>query len=105
MELSELKKKLARYEQLPFYSIVVFYGNCELKDINYVPNVTFLTKSDKVLEVIKTIFKENKPVNYNHREDIFQILKEAVVNGELAENQRLHKENVKDMLGKHRIFE
>jgi hypothetical protein len=55
--------------------------------------------------LIKTIYKENKPVNYNYREHIFQILKEAVVNGELAENQILHKENVKDMPGKHRIFE
>jgi hypothetical protein len=33
------------------------------------------------------------------------ILKEAVENGESKENQIKHIENIKDMIGKERIFE
>ncbi len=103
--VTELKKQLIRYENLPFYSIVVFYGNCVLKEINFVPNGTFLVKPERVLDVLKMIFKENKPVDYNNKDEVFRILKEAVSNGKMIENQTQHNENIKDMLGKHRIFD
>ena len=50
-------------------------------------------------------FKENKPVYYTNRAEVFRILKEAVINGTILENQISHQENIKDMLGKHRIFD
>lgn len=103
--VTELKKQLMRHENLPFYSIVVFYGNCVLKEINFVPKGTFLVKSARVLDVVKIILKENKPVHYPNGGDVFRILKEAVTNGGIIENQILHKENIKNMLGKHRIFD
>ena len=103
--ISSLRKKLTGHAYLPFFSIVVFYGDCEFKEMSFVPAGTFLTKSNKVLDVLKIIFKENKIVNYNSKEDILQTLKEAVANGEITENQVLHTENIKNMLGKHRIFE
>jgi Nuclease-related domain len=103
--VTELKKQLIQVGDLPFYSIVVFYGNCVLKEINYVPNGTFLVKSERALDAMKTIFKENKPVHYTNRDEVFLILKEAVTNGKMIENQTQHKENIKDMLGKHRIFD
>jgi hypothetical protein len=103
--VAELKKQLIRHENLPFYSIVVFYGNCVLKEINFVPNRTFLIKSSRVLDIVKIILKENKPVHYPNGGEVFRVLKEAVTNGGIIENQILHKENIKNMLGKHRIFD
>jgi hypothetical protein len=40
--ISDLKMQLRQFETVPFYSIVVFYGNCVLKDINFVPNGTIM---------------------------------------------------------------
>jgi hypothetical protein len=76
-----------------------------LKEINFVPNGTFLVKSERVLEVVKIILKENKLVSYSNREEIYRVLNEAVTTGGLKENQTRHIDNVTDMLGKHRIFD
>jgi Nuclease-related domain/Bacterial SH3 domain len=103
--VAELRKQLIQFGNIPFYSIVVFYGSCVLKEINFVPNGTFLVKSERVLDVVKIILKENERVHYNNVVQVFQVLKEAVINGGIIENQIRHKENIKDMLGKHRIFD
>ena len=52
--IEDLKKQLNQIN-VPFYSIVVFYGNCVLKDISFVPNGTFLVKSQRALEVVKIL--------------------------------------------------
>ena len=98
-------KKLKQFENIPFYSIVVFYGDCTLKEINFVPNGTFLVKSNRVLDVFKMILKKNEPAQYLNKREIVNILKEAVQNGENIEIQAKHVDNIKDMLGKDRIFE
>ncbi len=103
--VSDLRKQLRQFETVPFYSIVVFYGNCVLKDINFVPNGTFLVKSNRVLEVMDTIIKNNELARYINKSEVVQVLKEAVKNGEDKEIQIQHIKNVRDMLGKDRIFE
>jgi hypothetical protein len=62
-------------------------------------------KSESVLDVVKIILKNNEPVHYTNSVEVFRVLKEAVINGGIIENQLRHKENIKDMLGKHRIFD
>ena len=103
--VSDLKKQLRQFESVPFYSIVVFYGNCVLKDINFVPDGTFLVKSNRVLEVMETIMKNNELARYTNKNEIVRVLKEAVKNGEDKETQIQHIKNVRDMLGKDRIFD
>lgn len=103
--VAELRKQLTQFGNLPLYSVVVFYGNCVLKEINFVPSGTFLVKSERVLEVVKLILRENEPVHYTNVIELFRVLKEAVTNGGIIENQVRHRENIKDMLGKHRIFD
>ncbi len=103
--ISELKKQLRQFETVPFYSIVVFYSNCILKDINFVPNRTFLVKSNRVLEVMDTLMKNSELARYTNKNEIVRILKEAVKNGEDKETQIQHIKNVQEMLGKDRIFD
>ena len=103
--IAELKKQLAQFGNLPLYSVVVFYGNCVLKEINFVPSGTLLVKSERVLEVVKSILRENKAFDYNDVAELFRVLKQSVINGGIIENQVQHQENIKDMLGKHRIFD
>jgi hypothetical protein len=103
--ISELRKKLIQFGDIPFYSMVVFYGDCVLKEIDFLPNGTFIVKSERVLEVVKLILRDNQKVHYSNRTEIARILKEAVTNGGIRENINQHSENIKDMLGKHRVFD
>ena len=101
----DLRKQLKQFENISFYSIVVFYGDCVLKDISFVPNGTFLVKSTRVLEVMNIITSKNESAQYTDKFEVVRILKDAVRNGENKEIQTQHIENIKDMLGKHRIFD
>lgn len=103
--IEDLRKQTKQFENIPFYSIIVFYGDCVLKDVSFVPNGTFLVKSKRVLEVIKIIMKNNKPAQYSNKNEVGKVLKEAVKNGESMETQIQHIENIKNMLGKDRIFD
>jgi len=101
--IADLRKQLN--ENVPFYSVVVFYGDCELKDISFVPNGTFIVKSKRVLEVMKIIMKKNEPAKYTNKNKVVRILKESVKNGESKLVQNQHIENIKDLIGKERIFD
>jgi len=103
--ISDLKKQLRQFETVPFYSIVVFYGDCVLKEINFVPNGTFLVKSNRVLEVMEALMKNKEPARYTNKTEIVRILNEAVKNGEDKQTQIQHIRNIREMLGKDRIFD
>ena len=102
--VDELRKKHKQFDYVPFYSVVVFYGNCELKDINFVPEGTFIVKSARVLEVLDIILNKNELAPYTDKFEVVKLLKEAVQNGNSKIIQTQHIENVQDMLGKHRIL-
>ena len=99
-----LKEQLRQFKNIPFFSIIVFYGDCELKEINYVPNGTFLVKYHRILEVLKQIKKNNEPAPYTNKHEIIRLLKQAVKHGKNMNNQEKHIENIKDMIGKDRIY-
>jgi len=103
--IEELKKQSKQFENLPFFSIVVFYGDCQFKDVSFVPEGTYLTKSRHIQKVVAKILKENAPANYSNKSEVVSILKDAVKTGESRETQIQHVENIQDMIGKHRIFE
>jgi len=84
---------------------VVFYGNCELKDISFIPQDTYLTKSERVEEVLDILMKIGKPALYSGKWEIIELLKHAVKVGENPEIQIQHINTINDMLGKNRIFD
>ncbi len=100
-----LRKKLYQFKELPYFSMVVFYGDCELKDIDYVPNGLFVVKSKRVKEVLRKILRENGPVPYSDENEVIRFLRQAAENGGILENQIQHSENIKDMLGTLRVFD
>lgn len=74
-------------------------------DISYIPKNTFLIKSNRLKEVIDSILKEYPPAEYQDKEALIRFLKSAVNNGEFNTIQRKHKENIKEQIGSHRIFD
>lgn len=100
----ELRKTHKQFENIPFFSVIVFFGECELKEINYVPKGTYLVKSHRVFEVLNLIKNENEPTKYTNKREVVDTLKELVSFGENIEYQKQHIENIKDMIGDDRIF-
>ena len=102
--ITELRKTLKQFENIPFFSIIVFFGDCELKEINYVPKGTYLVKSHRIFEVINLIKTENEPTHYTNKREVVDTLKQLVSFGENIDYQKQHIENIKDMVGKERIL-
>lgn len=104
-QISSLKNSLNQFDKIPFFSIIVFYGNCKLKEINYVPEGTFIVKPHRILEALNSIKANNEPAPYENKQEVVNALKEAVLNGANNDYQKKHIDNIKNTVGKHRILD
>lgn len=93
--IEDLKKQLPQFQNIPFYSMIVFFGDCRFKNLNYVPNKTFLVKSSRAIKVFNEILEQNEPAKYTNKREIVNLLKSAHVNGENAKIREAHIENIK----------
>ena len=50
-----LKGRLSNLDDIPFYSLIVFYGDCVLKDLSLIPSETNIVKSADVIQTIKNL--------------------------------------------------
>lgn len=100
--ISQLQRILK--EKVPFYSVIVFYGDCELQDISFIPQNTYVTKYYRIIDVVEDILHNNSIANYKDKHNVVKILKKAVLNGGNNEIEEKHIENIKDMLGDDRVF-
>ncbi len=96
----ELKKNVAEMSKLPFYSVIVFYGDSELKKIHCGYNNTFIIKPSEIFEVINHFIKHNKILDYDNRdkEKIVSTLKQYASNGDNKNIVKRHSRNISDML-------
>lgn len=95
----DLKKKRKQFESIPFFSVIVFDGNCKLRDVSFVPDGVFVVREERVLEVVRLI-QANKPAPYTDKYEVIRVLREAVENGANEEIELRHIENVTDLLDK-----
>ena len=100
--IAQLKRILK--EDVPFYSVIIFYGDCELRDISFVPKNTFITKDYRITDVIESILYNNSPANYKNKRNVIKVLKKAVANGDRFDIEEKHIENIHNMLGSDRVF-
>lgn len=101
--IKQLRLKIK--ENVPFYSVVVFYGDSKLQDISFIPNGSFVTKWYRVVDVVNAIIQGNPVANYKNKHHVIEVLKDAVANGNILKTEIRHIENIKDMLGTDRIFQ
>jgi len=100
----DVKNTRKQFENIPFYSVIVFDGNCELRDISFVPDGTFVVRAERILEVMR-IIQAKEPAPYTDKHEVIRVLREAVENGVHKEAEQQHIEKVTDLLGKHRVFD
>ena len=95
--ISNLRKQLRQFENVPFYSIIVFYGNCTLKEISSIPNETFLVYSQKVIDVVSFIVNNNEPVKYADKQEVVWLLSQSAQNGDSIETRMKHIQDIQDV--------
>ena len=90
---------------LPMYSLVVFAGNCELKDVTFIPHDSYLATFSRTTEAIYDIILSHPSIHYPDKWEVAYILKAAVDRGGNTYLQEKHVHNIHDMLGTNRRYE
>jgi hypothetical protein len=96
-------KKFYHFENIPVFSMIVFFGDCEFKNLIELPSRTFLTKSNKVLNRFNEILENNQPAKYENKWEIVSLLKQAVKNGENSIIREKHIENIQKLKARNRF--
>ena len=65
--IDALKQKINQSNNILFFSLIVFYGDCELKKIDYVPRDTYVVSAHRVFEALDIISNGNDSVNYSNK--------------------------------------
>lgn len=94
--IQTLKSKLSNVADVPFYSVVVFYGRCTLKNVSYIPDNTYIGYAGNVMSIIREILENNPSVNYKDKWGVINVLREAIANGESWEIVNRHIQNVRN---------
>lgn len=97
-------KEFYHFDGIPFYSMIVFFGNCEFKNFISLPRRTFLIKSSKVMNRFNEIIQNNQLANYGDKWEIVNLLKQAVKNGENSIISKKHIENIEKLKNRYRFF-
>ena len=79
--IKALKEQSEQIARLPIYNIVLFDGNCTLKDITYSQFGTFVGYVCNIMKVLKTV-KGFGDAEYTDKREVARVLREAVRNGE-----------------------
>jgi hypothetical protein len=97
-------KKFYHFDNIPVFSMIVFFGDCEFKNIIDLPSRTFLTKSNKAINRFNEILINNQPAKYENQWEIASLLKQAVKNGENSIIREKHIENIQKLKTKNRFY-
>lgn len=94
-----------QFYNLPYFNVVVFSNRCNLQELNFIPHETYVTKANRLLEVIEKIKLSNHNANYSNKREVIDILKQMVWNGNKQGIQKEHIKDIEDKMGKERIFD
>jgi hypothetical protein len=92
--ISDLIGQLSQFQKVPFYSVIVFFGKCEFRDLRLIPDDVFLIKSKEVSDVFKKILQDKPKAKYTDKWEVVRLLSEAVQNGE---NRSICEEHIKNI--------
>ena len=90
---------------LPMYSLVVFAGDCEIKDVNFIPHNCYLSTFYRSVYAVYDIIESHPSAHYTDRWEVANLLKAAVDRGSYIDLQKQHVYDIHDMLGTNRRYE
>lgn len=89
-----IKNRISHAYSIPFYSLIVFYGDCVLKNLSQIPNRIHITKSNDAISVIENIIESGSEIIYSNIAALEAIFIESVNNGEDRDIRQKHIENI-----------
>lgn len=99
--IEALKQRLAHCADVPYFSVIVFGGDCELRDVSCIPENTYIVYMNEACKMFDTIVQSNVPANYGNKYEVLRVLEEAVRYGGNPEVQVRHIRNIERMLEKN----
>ena len=83
----------AQLQNVPIYSIVVFYGSCEIRALTDVPTDCWVCYDNDVVRIVKNIIARSTPAPYTDKWEVMRILKDGVESGNDEAIKSVHLQN------------
>ena len=83
----------AQLQNVPIYSIVVFYGSCEIRALTDVPTDCWVCYDNDVVRIVKNIIARSIPAPYTDKWEVMRILKDGVESGNDEAIKSVHLQN------------
>ena len=93
--IRSLKNQLVQYGNIPIYSLIIFYGKCELKKVSDIPIDTMIIKSRSSIKTFNTILQNNDSSSCYNLYELREILNNGVCNGRIKEIKSQHIQDLK----------
>lgn len=78
--IQAIRKCLPQNPDIPIYSVIVFFGNSEFKDITYSADNTFVIYPHSIRQVVSDILMQ-PDANFGNKYEIMELFTKAVQNG------------------------
>lgn len=78
--IQAIRKCLRHNPCIPIYSVIVFYGNCELKNVTWYSDNTFIIYPHSIRQVVSEILRQ-PDAKYGNKYEIMNLFTTAVQNG------------------------
>lgn len=102
--IKALRRLSPQMATLPMYSLVVFAGDCELKDVNFIPHDCYLSTFYWSIKAVYDIIEDHPSAQYTDRWEVANLMKAAVERGGNTSLQKQHIYDIHDMLGTNRKY-
>ena len=78
--IKALREQSEQFAHLPIFNVVLFAGNCTLKNVNYWADNTFVGYASNISYVLKKM-NEFRLAQYTDKREVVRVLRKAVENG------------------------
>ena len=100
--ISALRNSTKQLNNVPIYSIIVFYGSSVVRKLSNVPANCWVVYPKEVVKLIRHIMESTQPAVYADKWEIMRILQDAVENGNNDAIKFAHIQKIQNtILGKY----
>lgn len=78
--IQTIRQCLPQNPDIPIYSVIIFFGDCELKSVTYSANDTYIIYPCSIRPVVNEIL-EHPDANYGNLNEVIDVFAQAVKNG------------------------
>lgn len=82
--IQAIRDNLILNPDIPIYSVIVFFGNCTLKDVTICSDNDFIIYPGEIKRTVRKIM--SRPLaNFGDKYEIMRVMKQTVINGDCPE--------------------